>query len=451
MSDEHDAAVTGCYGDPIVETPNLDRLAAEGVTFEACYCNSPLCVPSRSSFTAGKYISRVNAWNNDNQLPSDEMPSLPRALRAAGYTPYLCGKQHYPADRRYGFTDLNRKFNQHRVKGGGERRAADDESVNTPMWHARAQDFRVGDQSWVFDNDNAATDTALEFLRYRDPAESPFFLFVGHIAPHFPLIVPREHYEKYRGRVPMPQLPEGWFEKLPLNYQQHIRGFGNYDSGEPTTRMGRECYWALVDWYDEQIGRLLAGLDESRVGDNTIVIYTSDHGENKGDHGMWWKNNMYDHGARVPLIVRWPERLAGGQRRTQVCSLVDVVQTLVDIAGGECPDDWDGDSLLPVLYDANAPWKDTAISEYYSHPIASGFVMYREGPWKYVFHTAPDDNHPAERQLFYMPDDPGEWNNLADDPAQQERIEQMHAAMVTELGEDPQDTEARARADFARA
>ena len=106
MSDEHDAAVTGCYGDKLVRTPNLDRLAANGITFDACYTPSPLCVPCRLSITAGQYVSRCGAWQNQSMLASDDVPSLPRLLRGAGYTPYLCGKQHYAADRRYGFTDL---------------------------------------------------------------------------------------------------------------------------------------------------------------------------------------------------------------------------------------------------------------------------------------------------------------------------------------------------------
>lgn len=451
MSDEHDPAVTGCYGDRIVRTPNLDQLAAQGITFDGCYCNSPLCVPSRLSFTSGKYISRVGAWNNLCWLPSDGMPSLPRLLRAQGYTPYLCGKQHYDHDRRYGFTDLtpSLKTNLAHKNGRGARRAADDLSVWTHAWHSRAKDFRRGEDNRVCEHDRSVTDTALRFLRDRQPTENPFFLFVGHLAPHFPLIVPPEIHDHYCGRVPMPELPADWFERLPLNYQQEIRGFGHLGASEASIRMGRECYWALVDWYDRELGRLLGGLVDTAVADDTIVIYTADHGENKGDHGLWWKNCMYEHGARVPLIVSWPARWAGGQRRTQVCSLVDVVQTIAALSGTACPDDWDGDSLLDLLDDPGAAWKDRAISEYYSHPIASGFAMLREGPWKYVHHTAPDEAHPAQRELYHLPDDPREWNNLADDPAQAERIASMHSALVAELGEEPQLTEARCRADYA--
>ena len=131
MSDEHDPGVLGCYGDPTVQTPNFDRLAAEGVVFDACYTTSPLCVPARLSFTAGKYISRVGAWSNSCWLPSDEMPSLPRVLTASGYESILAGKMHYDASRRYGFTDLYETRQTQVLKTGkGGRRAADDTSTD---------------------------------------------------------------------------------------------------------------------------------------------------------------------------------------------------------------------------------------------------------------------------------------------------------------------------------
>ena len=195
---------------------------------------------------------------------------------------------------------------------------------------------------------------------------------------------------------------------------------------------------------------MLAALEESGLADNTIVIYTSDHGENRGEHGMWWKNCMYDTAARVPLIVRWPGALEGRpapQRRL--------------LAGGpgaddrrhggrEDPGDWDGDSLLPYMDDARTHWKDLAVSEYYAHNIASGFAMIRQGSWKYVYHTRMDETHGPQRELYDLKDDPGEFTNLADRAEQQERIAAMHAALVKELGEDPEQTELRCRRDNAK-
>lgn len=450
MSDEHNAAVTGCYGNTTIRTPHLDRLAARGVTFDACYCNSPLCVPSRASFTAGKYISRVGAWNNDSDLPRTDYPSLPRLLNAAGYQSYLCGKQHYDRTRRHGFRDLGVVGHNVSIKTGrGGRRDADD-LAPTLGYSERFDHFHSGDDSEVLRHDRAVTATAAAFLRSRSPDDPPFFLFAGYLAPHFPLVVPEAYWRHYAGRVPPPTLPEGHLASLPRNYR-HLRvGFRVTDVPDEIVRRGRELYHGLTEWVNHEIGTVLNTLQASALAENTVVIYTSDHGEHMGEHGLWWKNAMFEQAARVPLIVSWPARWAGGQRRAAVCSLVDVVQTIAALGGATVPDDWDGDALLPWLDDPHAPWKDFAVSEYYAHNIASGFVMYRSGAYKYVYHTAPDDQHPAERELYDLRADPGEFANRAADPAQAERVAAMHAAMVAELGEDPEVTEARCRADFAR-
>ncbi len=450
MSDEHNASVTGCYGNPIVQTPHLDALAARGIAFHAAYCNSPLCVPSRASFTAGKYVSRVGAWNNESDLPRADYPSLPRLLNAAGYQSYLCGKQHYDCTRRYGFTDLGVAGHNISIKTGrGERRDADD-LAPAPGYSERFDHFGPGDHSEVLHHDRDVTATAAAFLRERSPDDPPFFLFAGYLAPHFPLVVPEGYWRRYEGRIPMPPLPEGHLASLPRNYQ-HLRvGFHLTDVPDEVVRRGRELYYGLTEWVDNEIGVVLDALGGSASAENTVVIYTSDHGEHMGEHGLWWKNAMFEQAARVPLIVSWPARWAGGQRRTRVCSLVDVVQTIAALGDADVPPDWDGDSLLPWLDDPHAAWKDFAVSEYYSHNIASGYVMYRSGTHKYVYHTAPDDRHPPERELYDLAADPGEFANLASDPAQAGRVAAMHAALVAELGEEPDVTEARCRADFAR-
>ena len=132
------------------------------------------------------------------------------------------------------------------------------------------------------------------------------------------------------------------------------------------------------------------------------------------------------------------------------CSLVDVVQTIAELAGAQTPSDWNGESMLRWLDDGKAKWRDLAVSEYYGHNIASGFAMIRAGDYKYVYHTPADANHPAERELYNLKADPGEFHNLANDSEHQHRIERMHAALVAELGEEPDGTERRCRDDYAR-
>jgi choline-sulfatase len=446
MSDEHNASVLGCYGNPIIRTPNLDGLASRGVAFDSFYCTSPLCVPSRLSFTSGKYVSRIGAWNNNRKLPADS-PSLPRVLNAAGYESFLCGKMHYDADCRYGFTELG-NMNKGHMTGFGNRRPADDLTPK-PGYSERFKEFHCAEVSGPMRHDRAVTAGVVDFLKQRKPTDKPFFLLAGYLTPHFPLIVPQKYWEHYQDKVPMPEIPPGFLETLPLNYQ-HLRiGFHVENVPPEIVKKGRELYYGLTEWTDEQVGQVLEALGASAVASNTVVIYTADHGENLGEHGLWWKNAMYEQAARVPLIVSWPARWSGGQRRTAACSMVDLVQTIAELGGGKTAKDWNGDSLLTWLDHPEAQWKDRALCEYYAHNIASGYVMLRTGQYKYVYHTPADTRHPAQRELYDLSADPGEFHNLASLPEQRARIASLHAALVKELGENPDAAELRCRADNA--
>lgn len=449
MSDEHNAGVLGCCGNRIIQTPNLDKLAAGGTTFQNCYTNSPLCVPSRLAFTSGKYISRVGAWNNSCWLPSADYPSLPRILNAAGYESVLCGKMHYDSTRRYGFREIGGNMNNNVKSGRGNRRRPDDLTPTSGL-SERFNDFHAGDDSGILNHDRKVTAGTVDFLEHRQAGDKPFFLLAGYLAPHFPLTVPQEYWDHYKGKVPMPVIPAGHLESLPRNYR-HLRiGFNVEDAPEDVVRKGRELYYGLTEWLDNEVGKVLAALARSAAADNTVVIYTTDHGENMGEHGLWWKNALFENAARVPLIVSWPARWKGAQRRVGACSLVDVVQTIAQIGGAKVPRDWNGDSMVPWLDNPQTRWKDKAVSEYYAHNITSGYAMIRMGRFKYVYHTPADATHPAERELYDLEADPGEFRNLANDPSQKDRVQQMHAALVAELGEEPDKTEQRCRADYQR-
>ena len=448
MSDEHNAGVLGCCGNNTVRTPFLDALAQRGVTFESCYCNSPLCVPSRLSFTAGKYISRVGAWNNKCWLPTADYLSLPRIVNAAGYESFLCGKMHYDRTRRYGFTEIGGNMNNSDKTGKGGRRAADNLTPKDGI-SGRFDQFYTAEDSSVLNHDRKVTAGTVEFLKKRKVSDKPFFLVAGYLAPHFPLIVPQRYWQSYEGKVPMPRIPAGHLESQPLNYK-HLRiAFNVEDVPDEIVRKGRELYYGLTQWLDDEIGKVLKVLEDSEVADDTVVIYTTDHGENIGEHGLWWKNCMYEHASRVPLIVSWPARWKGGQRRTQACSVVDVNRTIAELADARVPDDWDGDSMVQWLDDPKTEWKDFAVSEYYAHNIASGFAMLRMGKYKYVYHTPADAEHPAERELYDLSKDPGEFKNLAGESKYTDRVAAMHTFLANELGENPDETERRCRADYA--
>lgn len=448
MSDEHNASVLGCNGNNIVHTPNLDRLARNGIAFDSCYCNSPLCVPSRLSFTSGKYASRVSAWSNSCWLPSADYPSLPRAMNASGYESVLCGKMHYDKTRRYGFREIGSMNNSNKTGRGGRRKA--DDLKPKPGISNRFDDFHTADNSSVTAHDKKVTAGTVEFLKNRKASDKPFFMIAGYLAPHFPLIVPEKYWRQYQGKIAMPKIPDGHLESQPLNYK-HLRiGFNIENVPDDIVRKGRELYYGFTQWVDEEIGKVLDALADSEVADNTVIIYTTDHGENMGEHGLWWKNCMYEHAARVPLIVSWPARWKGGQRRIQACSLLDVVRTIAELGGADVSVDWNGDSMVNWLDNPNTDWKDLAVSEYYAHNIASGFAMIRKGRYKYVYHTLADASHPAERQLFDLQTDPGEFDNLADRDEYKDRMVALHETLIKEIGEHPDNTEQRCRVEYSK-
>jgi choline-sulfatase len=369
-------------------------------------------------------------------------------MNAAGYESYLCGKMHYDKTRRYGFTEISGARNKGTKKGTGRRRNADDLEAK-PGHSKRFNAFHPGDKSGILTRDRAVTAGTTEFLKNRKATDKPFFLFAGYVAPHFPLIVPEEYWQPYKGKVPMPVIPQGHLESQPLNYK-HLRIAFNVENAPPEiVRKGRELYYGLTQWLDEEIGKVLKTLADSEVADNTVVIYTTDHGENMGEHGLWWKNCLYEHAARVPLIISWPRRWKGARRLTGACSLVDVVQTIAELGGGKIPSDWNGDSMVKWMDNPKTKWKDIAVSEYYGHNIASGYAMIRMGDYKYVYHTPADAAHDPERELYDFRTDPGEFNNLANLKEHQQRVKAMHKALVKEIGEDPDKTERRCRADYA--
>ncbi|MBC2595761.1 sulfatase-like hydrolase/transferase [Ruficoccus amylovorans] len=450
MSDEYNGDILSAAGNPVVKTPNLDALARNGVLFENAYCNSPLCVPSRLSFTSGKYISRTGAWNNSSWLPSDDYPSLPRLLDEAGYETVLCGKMHYDTTRRYGFEKDIGPGNESN-KDGKDRRCNPAKLDEVKRYSKRFDEFRVGNEE---DNggmrfDKRVTRAATRYLENRKGADKPFFMLVGFLAPHYPLIIPEQYWKPYEGKVPMPEIPEGYLEALPTNYQVMRNMFKLEGVPDDLVKKGRELYYGYVTWHDKQVGKVLDALRKNDELNNTVIIYTSDHGENMGEHGLWWKNSGYDSSTRVPLIISWPERWRGDQRRLEACSLVDVVQTIAELAGVEPPSDWDGDSLVDWLDNPQAPWKDMAVSQYYAHCIASGINMIRMGKYKYVYHNTADADHPAEEELYDLSTDPQELNNLAGLPQYKQIKEDMFAALVEEVGENPEVTEMRCREEIA--
>lgn len=423
MSDEHAAAYAGTYGHPLVKTPNMDRLAAMGTTFDSAYCNSPLCLPSRMSFMTGRYIHKIGAYDNGSPLPSDTV-TWAHALRAVGYQAVLAGKQHFCGpDQLHGFeAQLSRDLHAELwTKDGVARGAADwDAGVAEAQapWGGLAQAGPGHTTELEVDDD--VEEKSLDFIR--DPArrQRPWVLNASFIAPHFPLVAPQRFWDLYPPEsVDLPEIPPGHLDTLHPVYQRMRRAFGCADYPEELVRRGRAGYYALISYLDEKIGRLLDALEESGQADNTLVVHFSDHGDMNGEHGMWRKSNFYDASARVPLQIAWPGHLPAGKRVSEAVSLVDMVATFLEAGGADPVAPLDGDSLLDLMRGEDKDWKDEAFSEYLAHGVKGPMAMLRSGRYKlnYSLGDSPE--------LYDMQADPGEFNDLAADPA--------HAGTVADL------------------
>ncbi len=435
ISDEHAPMYSGPYGHPLVKTPHMDRLAEDGVTFTNAYCNSPLCMPSRMSFMTGRYIHHIGAWDNAAPLRPDAI-TWAHILRDAGYDVVLSGKQHFGGlDQLHGFrTQLARDLHAERKHG------LTDWENGTPQaslpWQGPAkagpgttEEIKV---------DDLAEEEALKYLH--DPArkEQPWVLNVSFISPHFPLVVPQRFWDLYPlNEIDLPDIPDGHLENQHPVYQRMRRMFGCVDFPEELVRRARAGYYGLITYLDEKIGNLLQTLEETNQLENTVVIYTSDHGEMNGEHGMWRKSNFYEASVRVPLQIMLPDSISERRQIDEVVSLVDLTATLVDIAGGDSIAQLDGDSLIPLLQDHADDWKDYAFSEYLAHGVERPMAMLRKGNYKYNYSLGD----PPE--LYNISEDPEEFQNLANLPQYQKICDEMKTQLLDEW--DPMQIEEQVR------
>lgn len=435
MSDEHAPMYSGSYGHPLIQTPNMDRLAEDGVTFENAYCNSPLCMPSRMSFMTGRYIHKIGAWDNAAPLRPDAV-TWAHYLRSAGYDVVLSGKQHFGGmDQLHGFrTQLARDLHSERQHG-----LIDWEKGTPPAarpWQGLAE-AGPGTTTEI-EIDDLVEEQALAYIRDPDRKDQPWALNVSFIAPHFPLIVPERFWDLYPlDEIDMPDIPDGHLENQHPVYKRMRSMFGCVDFPEDLVRRARAGYYGLITYLDEKIGHLLQTLQETDQLENTIVIYTSDHGEMNGEHGMWRKSNFYEASVRVPLQIMFPDRNHAGKRIDEVVSLVDLTATLVDFSDEEVTSQLDGDSLLPLIHETDSTWKDYAFSEYLAHGVQRPMAMLRKGKYKYNYSLGD----PSE--LYDILEDPEEFNNLSNNSEYQEVCNSLESELLEQW--DPVEIEEQVR------
>jgi len=438
MSDEHSNKVLGCHGHSYVRTPNLDRLAAGGARFANAYTNCPICIPARASFATGRYAFETGCW--DNALAYTGVPpSWGHALRARGVPSYSIGKLHYRNETDdAGFTE--QILPMHVVDGIGDLLGA----VRDPLpvrykSTALATEIGPGETPYT-EYDRKITDAACNWLAQR-AGQGPWTTFVSWVAPHFPLVAPREFYDLYSAlELPLPKAsaPQDWpaHPWLDAFRQCFITDQAFTDE---TRRVAIASYYGLVSFLDSNIGRVLAALEASGALADTLVIYTSDHGDNLGTRGLWGKSTMYEESAAIPMMLSGTG-IAGGAVVETPVSLVDVHATLLDVFECEDAARGRGESLLELVHRKHESER-VVFSEYHAAGAKTGVFMLRQGAYKYVHYVG------MPPQLFDLEADPEELQDLAAHPAQAARLR----AFERELRKicDPDEVDRRAKADQA--
>lgn len=416
MSDQHAQRITGCYGDGVVGTPHIDALAADGVVFDNAYCPSPVCLPARMSALTARFPHRQNCWTNTDCLASD-VPTLAHALGAGGYLPVLVGRMHaIGPDQLHGY--VRREVGDHSPNWIGIPRHDLGElaRANDP-WRESVTKSGAGQSAYqVKDADvtRKAVEAIATFARGRAAGEErPFALTVGYMLPHPPYVAHADDYRRYEGKVGRASIPVPDGDEHPwISWWRENRGIGDVTVDEEIR--ARTAYYALTHRMDAMVGEILDALDGHDLRRDTLVVYTSDHGDHVGDRGLWWKHTFFDESLKIPLVMCWPEGLPRGGRRGQVVNLTDLTATILDALGAPPLPNADGRSFLDVVRDPRAPWIDETFAEYCTEatPAWTGGIavrqrMVRQGRYKLVHY---DGYRP---QLFDLADDPLESRDRA--------------------------------------
>jgi choline-sulfatase len=422
MADQLIPLLMGAYGHPVVQTPNLNRLVESGIRFDAAYSPCPLCAPARAALMTGTFISHNQVWDNAAPMASD-IPTIAHYLTNAGYDTVASGKLHYVgADQLHGF----------------QRRLTTDVYPSSFDWlptAQRARETRVLDRrshangyclprvgvsptSMYLAYDEETQFRALEYLnkQYMEGlagTKQPFFLSVSFHHPHDPFKVPQELWDLYEGAdIAIPEYPENMESTYSAmdRWLNAYHGTDRIDIKAPESLTAlRRAYYGLVTYIDRKVGELIAALERLGLRENTVVVFTSDHGDMLAEKNMVQKRSFYEFSSRVPLIFNFPDSWGAGTRCEQPASLIDITPTFMEIAG---VNDWrplDGHSLLPCV--EGQEQDRVAFSESHTNGVYEPSFMVRKGQHKYIY--IRNEQH----QLFDLAHDPGEWHNLCGNPA----------------------------------
>ncbi len=417
-SDQHQRDIIGCYGDPVVKTPNLDRLAARGTTFDKAYCAGPICVSTRASMQTGRWVHQLGTWSSAEPYDGS-VKGWGHRLQDEGRECLSIGKLHFrSSDDDNGFA--REIVPVHIINDVGFTSSmVRDRNTGYPSNEDFANDIGRGESRYT-KYDRKVCELSCAWLKEEAPKlERPWTLFASFVAPHHPIVAPDAFYDLYdRDAIPAPRL-RGAGERPDhpvLDVAQTVWDYDKHFRDDEHIREAGLSYYGYVSFLDHNIGQVLDALDASGQADNTLIIYTSDHGEMLGNHGMWAKMNMYEESSAIPLIVAGPGT-PQGERCDAPASHVDLHQTILkahDLALG------DEDAALPgvALQDLMRGGHEErgVLCEYHETGAPTGMFMLRWRNWKYIA-------YPGYRpQLFDMIADLIEAHDLARDSAHADTV-----------------------------
>ena len=441
MTDQHRADCLACDGNRVIKTPSFDRIAREGVMFTHAYTSTPSCTPARSAILTG-----LSAWHHGmlayGRVALRYPFELPRAMADAGYYTFAIGKLHYHPQRNYHGFHGALIDESGRVESPGfvsdyrkwfKEKAPDlDPDATGIAWNSYLAGYyalpeELHPTRWTGDR-------AVEFIGKYD-REEPLFLKVSFARPHSPYDAPKRFQEMYaESDMPAPSIGD-WAGKYAKIDDPKDLNLWHGDLGIEQVRRSRRGYYGSVSFIDHEIGRILKALEARGWLDNTLILFTSDHGDMLGDHHLWRKSYAYEASARIPMLIRWPESLAPnaerGRKLTQPVELRDLLPTFLDAAGAKVPDNLDGDSMLKLIRGQTSNWREWIDLEhgtcYAKENVWTGLT---DGRWKYVYHAFDD-----REQLFDLKTDPGEPHDLANDPSCSNALKAWRGRMVKHLSE----------------
>lgn len=409
----------GAYGDPRARTPNIDRLASRGVRFDRAYCAFPLCGPSRNSFLTGLYPNSSGILSNA-QIFRQTIPShvcMPQAFRQSGYFAGRIGKlYHYNVPQSIGTNGHDDPASwELELNPAGVDRLEEQPQIfslrpgkfgGTLSWYASPKSdehhtdgLLAADAEWVLERCARQTDR-------------PFFLAVGFYRPHTPYVAPKKPYFEWYDEEKMPLVTGVKEDQADLP----AAALGSYvkDQDKLTDPLRRQCvqaYYASISFMDAQVGRVVAALDRLGLAENTIIVFTSDHGYHMGEHGLWQKRSLFEESARVPLLIVAPGVTTPGTVAKAPVSQVDLYPTLAELAGVKAPASLQGQSLVPMLKDVSVAGRNWALTQVTRGNGAKAFSGYslRTPRWRYT----EWNEGKAGRELYDHDADPKELDNLA--------------------------------------